>query len=261
MQEFLTFQLYAPLQAYGSVAVGEIRSSRTMPTRSAIMGLVAAALGITRDNEELLRALHAAFSVTCCRHTTPSVMVDYHTVQTPVQRKGRIFYSRKDELEQKLEPAEKLNTILSRREYLEQAYYTVALAYKEQGASSWTFQKIAAALRAPMFTLYLGRKSCPPALPLAPLVIECESALEALGSYSLPEDIVCGLSFDKDVLISSDQPFEGATEYLARDVPNYEGRAWKDGGRRLFDDRKEYQGIVSNFSQCDKRSGEEVACI
>jgi CRISPR system Cascade subunit CasD len=188
-------------------------------------------------------------------------MVDYHTVQTPVQRKGRVFYSRKDEVEQKLESAEKLNTILSRREYVEQAYYTVALAYKEQSASSWTFQQIAAALRAPTFTLYLGRKSCPPALPLAPLVIECESVFEALESYPLPEKIVCGLSFDKDVLISSDELFEGAVEYLTRDVPNYERRAWKDGGRRLFDDRMEYQGIVSNFLQRDEISSEEAACI
>lgn len=261
MQEFLTFQLYAPLQAYGSVAVGEIRSSRTIPTRSAIMGLVAAALGITRDKEDMLSELQAAFSVTCCRHTTPSVMIDYHTVQTPVQRKARVFYSRKDELGQKLEPAEKLNTILSRREYVEQAYYTVALAYKNKSTLSWTFQKIAAALRAPVFTLYLGRKSCSPALPLAPLVIEYESVLEALEMYPLPEEIVSRLSFDRDVLISSDEPFEGAIEYRIRDVPNYEGRAWKDGGRRLFDERTEYQGIISNFSQRDKRASEAVACI
>lgn len=42
---------------------------------------------------------------------------------------------------------------------------------------------LAAALREPRFTLYLGRKSCPPAAPLWPQLIDAESAAAAFLRY------------------------------------------------------------------------------
>ena len=56
MRDFLLFTLYAPLAALGEVAVGERRVSAARPARSAILGLLAAALGIERRDE----AAHAA---------------------------------------------------------------------------------------------------------------------------------------------------------------------------------------------------------
>jgi CRISPR system Cascade subunit CasD len=52
MSRYLLFQLYAPLVSWGAPAVGEVRHTDTIPTRSALLGILAAALGISRDNEE-----------------------------------------------------------------------------------------------------------------------------------------------------------------------------------------------------------------
>jgi CRISPR system Cascade subunit CasD len=42
---------------------------------------------------------------------------------------------------------------------------------------------LAAALRAPTFVVYLGRKSCPPALPFAPRVVDVDDAERAFADY------------------------------------------------------------------------------
>ncbi len=44
-------QLYGPLAAWGEQAVGGVRRSATHPSKSAILGLCAAAQGIRRDEE------------------------------------------------------------------------------------------------------------------------------------------------------------------------------------------------------------------
>lgn len=44
----------------------------------------------------------------------------------------------------------------------------------------WSLAELAAAMERPAFTPYLGRKSCPLGLPLAPTVIEAEGLLAAL---------------------------------------------------------------------------------
>ncbi|MEN9864624.1 MAG: hypothetical protein RL748_214, partial [Pseudomonadota bacterium] len=46
--EFLLFQLQAPLASWGGAAVGEFRGSEEYPGQSALLGLLGAALGLTR---------------------------------------------------------------------------------------------------------------------------------------------------------------------------------------------------------------------
>ena len=48
MPEYLVFQLYGPFMSWGDIAVGEMRPSAMMPAKSAILGLLAAAVGIKR---------------------------------------------------------------------------------------------------------------------------------------------------------------------------------------------------------------------
>ncbi|MCU0922944.1 MAG: hypothetical protein MUF16_21925, partial [Burkholderiaceae bacterium] len=44
-------------------------------------------------------------------------------------------------------------------------------------------ETLAQALKQPRFVLYLGRKSCPPAAPLAPRVVDADSAHAAITGY------------------------------------------------------------------------------
>ena len=74
--------------------------------------------------------------------------------------------------------ADKINTIISRRDYRTDALYTIALWHKGKEKKP-SLSELQAALCRPSFTLYLGRKSCPPALPLAPHIIEASHLKEA----------------------------------------------------------------------------------
>lgn len=183
--QFLVFQLQASLAAWGDVAVGEYRASRDAPGASALVGLLGAALGITRDDE----AGHAALRDGCLfavgTVASGQLLRDYHTAQVPgrAQLKGRPHYTRRDELNL---PKHELNTILSTRDYRQNAAWCVAV--QAQPGAAHSLQALAQALREPRFVLYLGRKCCPPAAPLAPVVHEAESAHAALVAYLAAAD-------------------------------------------------------------------------
>ena len=120
---FLVFTLYAPMGSFGEIAVGERRMSWARPGRSAILGLVAAALGIERGlmmrrTERLEAGLYYAV-----RTDAPGQpLIDWHTAQTPKARKGRSFATRREELE-----SDDLNTVLSTREWRTDTCFTVVL--------------------------------------------------------------------------------------------------------------------------------------
>ncbi|WP_018719691.1 type I-E CRISPR-associated protein Cas5/CasD [Arhodomonas aquaeolei] len=165
--EYLVFQLYGPLASWGEPATGEVRRSSGHPGRSAIIGLLAAALGITRDDESQLAALRDGVIV-AVKQLSPGVMIqDYHTAQVPGQDRKAWRMTRRDELSAR---SDRLHTILSTREYRCDGYWQVAV--RTAAGCPWTLEAMVNALRRPRFPLYLGRKSCPPAAPLAPRVVE-----------------------------------------------------------------------------------------
>jgi CRISPR system Cascade subunit CasD len=69
--------------------------------------------------------------------------------------------------------------VVSRREYLFDAAFTVAVGSKPDAPIA--LAEIAAALRQPLYTPSLGRRSCPLARPLLEGEVEAEDALTALS--------------------------------------------------------------------------------
>lgn len=197
MRDYLVFQLYGPLTAWGDIAVGETRPSSMSPAKSAVLGLVAAALGLRRPNtspDEKKRRLweeeHQALSVgygMAVKLTRPGLpLIDYHTAQVPSCGKGKnriSFATRRDEL--MWLPRHDLNTILSRREYRQDAYAAVALWERE--GSPHPLAELQTRLLTPKFMLYLGRKSCPIGLPLNPQLVGAPKMEDAFGGYSFQE--------------------------------------------------------------------------
>ena len=82
MTQFLLATLYAPLASWGDIAVGEVRNSWDTPSRSAVLGLVAAALGLRRDEQEAHATLDRTLAVAVRVDLTGIAMVDYHTAQS-----------------------------------------------------------------------------------------------------------------------------------------------------------------------------------
>lgn len=187
MDDFLVFQLYGPLAAWGDIAVGEYRPSFAHPSRSAIIGLLAAALGIRREEEERQRALAKACSLAVRIDAMGTLLRDYHTVQVPPSKKGKRHYTRRSEL-----ASDDLNTILSTRDYRCDAAYTVAIQIAQD--SPYTAEEICTKLCAPEFALYLGRKSCPLAMPLQPKVMKVSNVRESFEKVHPPKELQSALS-------------------------------------------------------------------
>lgn len=181
---FLLFRLYAPLASWGDVAVGEFRPSYGYPGRSALLGLIGAALGIDRSDESGHRQLDDGLGFAVAVYSEGTLLRDYHTAQVSgaADLKRRPHRTRADEL---AVPRHDLNTILSTRDYRQDALSVVG-AWLRAAATGVDLDELHGALERPRFTLYLGRKACPTALPLSPQVVEAADFRTALSLARFP---------------------------------------------------------------------------
>lgn len=176
MAEVIVFRFDAPIAAFGDLAVGERRGTHRRPAYSAIIGLVAGALGIVRDapgHEALAAGLSMA--VRCDGLGAP--LADFHTAQTPPQRRGRHYATRAEEMAEPLD----LGTIVSRRDYWTDAAFTVLLW--PNADAPYRPEAIAAALNRPKYAGFAGRRACPLGSPPAAKVIAATSVSEAFAAY------------------------------------------------------------------------------
>lgn len=132
----LLLRLAGPLQSWGSDSKFETRRTQREPTKSGVVGMLAAALGRKRDESlDDLNALRFGVRV----DKEGSFLKDFHTVQLP---KGK--------------------TYVTYRYYLEDATFLVGL---ESDNESW-LEELQTALLNPVFPLFLGRRACVPTTPL-----------------------------------------------------------------------------------------------
>lgn len=177
--DILVFRLYGPMASWGEIAVGESRHSANYPGKSAVLGLLGAALGIKRDDEEKQQQLQQGYTLAVELLTPGHLLRDYHTTQVPDSVGKFIYRTRRDEL---VLGRERLGTILSSREYRTDAMALVAV--RALPDAPFTLADILDALLQPKYHLYLGRKSCPLAAPLSPqLLTDQPNYLAAFKAY------------------------------------------------------------------------------
>ena len=147
----LLLRMSAPLQAWGYESKFETRRTSREPTKSGVIGLLASALGRSRD-ESVQDLNELSFGMRVDHEG--ELLHDYHTVKLNESK-----------------------TYVTHRYYLSDAVFLVGLEsdYEE------LLQKLNNAVLSPAFPLFLGRRSCPPTLPLSLGIREC-SLLEALQS-------------------------------------------------------------------------------
>lgn len=133
------------------------RDSRREPTKSAVIGLLCAALG--RPRWEPVHDL-AALKMGVRVNKEGVLQRDYHTVQDNMRDDGS-----------------KVNTTLSDRYYVADADYLVGL----EGDAA-LLSHLDAALQSPQWQLYLGRKSFIPSHPVRMGIVE-QPLLPALQSH------------------------------------------------------------------------------
>jgi CRISPR system Cascade subunit CasD len=172
-QAFVVFRLEGPMAGFGAPAVGEQRPSWEVPSKSGVLGLVGAALGLERGANEAHLALSEGFALGIRVENAGEPLRDFHTAQAPGQ--GNLA-TRREELR-----AADLHTVLSDRRYRTDVGWTIALT--RRGEAGPKLAAIAAALRRPQFNLYLGRRCCPLGSPPRPRLLEAPDVLSALQAY------------------------------------------------------------------------------
>ncbi len=145
----LLLRLEGPMQSWGvQESKFVVRRTAEAPTKSGVIGLLCAAMGVSREaaRVEFPRLNTLRMGV---RIDRPGVRWwDYHTVGAGMAMRTA---------EGKTKPG----AILTRREYLCDASFLVAL-----WGDAALVDELSRAVRSPKWTLYLGRKSCPPSVPL-----------------------------------------------------------------------------------------------
>ncbi|MGM9961156.1 MAG: type I-E CRISPR-associated protein Cas5/CasD [Allobaculum sp.] len=135
----LLLRLAAPMQSWGTDSLYENRRTERIPTKSGIIGLIAAALGLHRsDDISFLRDLEIGVRV----DQAGIIQKDYHTAVNPKSKKAYV----------------------TNRYYLSDAIFVVGVS----SPSKELLERIEYALKHPAFPLYLGRRAFPPTLPLVP---------------------------------------------------------------------------------------------
>lgn len=182
MADVVVLRLEAPIAAFGDLTVGERRTSHHRPSTSAILGLVASALGIGRADPGH-EALAARWRIALRADHLGAPLADFHTAQTPPQRRGRGYATRADELALKTD----LATIVSRRDHWTDAAFTVALWPSDAATDGPDAAAIAAALAHPVWAPFAGRRACPLSRPLEPRVIAADTVMQAFAGWDAAE--------------------------------------------------------------------------
>jgi len=224
MAQFLILRLDGPMQAWGTHTFEDFRPASLFPTRSGLLGLIGACLGIERGDRERLNRLAESVQLTVRvdnvalrpesdaeaePHSPPKAAIklaDFHTVLDA----------------RKVDGSSSKFPVVSRREYLYDAAFTVAVRQRADAAIS--LDRISDALSRPRYTPVLGRRSCPLARPLLDSAspVEADDALQALARISPAAGTIYA-----EADLASEYPIE------IRDVPLH-GRKRQFGTRRIF---------------------------
>ncbi|MER7316235.1 type I-E CRISPR-associated protein Cas5/CasD [Streptomyces halstedii] len=147
----LLLRLAGPLQSWGErSAFAPVRETASFPTRSALVGMFAAAEGIARgDTAGLKKYEQVRLTVRVDRPGT--LLEDYHTVGGGFPKERTAATSG---------GSNKDAAVITRRQYLSDAVFVVAVT-----APDGLAEQLAAALRRPYWAPYLGRRSCVPDEP------------------------------------------------------------------------------------------------
>lgn len=200
----LCFTVMAPYGSWGAAsqpsATTAWKATELDPPKSAILGLLGAALGLERDRlGPLSEAVRIA--VRTGLRPTRDPRPDYHTVGRARRPPDRDRWSRFEELRTALSGRDHAGSLLSAREYWSCGLWSVALAATADDAgddagndaAAPLLDRLETALRAPRWPLYAGRKACTLGLPPDPEILVAAGPAAALGEYRWPWERHTGL--------------------------------------------------------------------
>lgn len=185
----LLLRFAGPMQSWGVGSRFVRRTTQTAPTKSGVIGLLAAACGYARtDPLDELSRLRVAVRI----DQPGRLLRDFQTARSMDGKRSMP---------------------LSYRFYLADAVFLVAVAGEDH-----LIDKLSEAVRRPKFPLYLGRRSCPPAGPIHLGVTQDPLAFE---NHRWQASVPCRRSQSKSVrleVVRDARPDEHTVDTV-RDMP------------------------------------------
>lgn len=172
-KKYLALLLDAPLQSWGYQSRFDQRTTLAYPTKSGVVGMLCAAMGIQRTDRknianlsELLMEVYTLVK----QNASARRLIDFHTVGG-----GYDYPDEKQHISPKADGS-KGSTVVTRREFLLDAKFAVFLHGEEK-----FLQQIGLALKNPVWGIWCGRKACIPAAPVFQGIYDAvETALEKI---------------------------------------------------------------------------------
>ena len=156
---YLALILDAPLESWGFASRFQRRTTELHPTKSGVIGLICAAMGVAKGSDaehEILPQLAALRMTSIVLPRYPIRRIeDFHTVLKTRRASGSI----------------NPDPVVTRRQYLVDACFGIIL-----NGDQVLLTRVARALQDPIWGVWLGRKSCIPARPI--FVALCQTGEE-----------------------------------------------------------------------------------
>lgn len=210
--------------SFGDRAIDELRPTRRLPVRSMLTGLLANALGYEHRQVEALARLQDRLRFAARLDRAGRSLVDFQTAE--LTKRDPIWTSRGVPAERAGGDASYSGPVLRHRHYRADAAVTVALTLDPAGEEP-DLDRVAAALRRPERPLFLGRKGCPPAVPLLDREAEATSLVAALAKAPVrPRRAVAEPPSPFHLVETEDDPAEGPCD---RVVELADRRDWRQG--------------------------------
>ena len=207
---YLALLLDGPLQSWGFASRFQRRTTGLHPTKSGVIGLICAAMGVAKGSDEEreklleLRALKMT-SIAIPRQQTNAWtaertelaarrLEDFHTVGGGYDKE-----TQPQSIPRKASGGPCDNPTVSRRQYLNDARFGVILE-----GDRLVLERAAAALEDPVWGVWLGRKSCIPGEPIFRDIFEMQAEAE--------RNLIGDASIDQFTRIEEVANFEAGTD-------------------------------------------------
>ena len=206
-----------PLQSWGTDSHFETRYTDTHPSKSGVIGMIAAGLGYCRDEDEKISRLNRlSFAVRIDQ--AGLILRDYHTAR---KYKGNGDFDR---------------TYVTNRYYLQDAVFVVALSSNEEEL----INDVITAVTNPYFSLFLGRRSLPPTADLYLGTFNTD-AVTALRDYPWQASLWYQRKSSNRLEVFADDKIIGGGSVRIR---NDEAVSFSQNRGRKFHPRKESRILV-----------------
>jgi CRISPR system Cascade subunit CasD len=150
------------MQSWGLQGKFDYRDTASLPTKSGVVGLICAALGIERDDRTRIAEI-ASLDMSVITIKRGTLMEDFHTAGC-----GAV---RDDARVQRASGGD--TQAVTRRKYLADASFAVVVFGNPD-----TIDRVAVALDNPKWGTYLGRRSCIPSRPILEGVVDTEEQVK-----------------------------------------------------------------------------------